>query len=500
MKLREGWIVAVVLLSASGARAGLAVPPHLISVGLQNSPLAQAGYLDATAYGADPKGLKDSTSAIQAAINDAMKYAMTTYLPSGTYIVSRTLAGNATFSSSGCVAATSIGSTGRFPESPSLVGPASGPRPLIKLAPTATGFDSSARPAPLIFFQLVQSGSNWLQTADCFFYAVLRDIDLDLGGHAGAIGIQFAAAQYSYMENISVNAKGAYAGIYGVPSVETNVNLSVTGGQYGIIPETCCGISLVGVTLADQVVAGLKLNNFGATAVTGFDITESEGSAVINAGWAQTSQGVLIDGRITMTNGAAPAVANGNNDFYMRNVYVKTPGAIVHSGSNKPILAGPGTALVEEYSYTNPTPTTEFGITTTSYTLIGGVLGQAELATVKSNVSSVPSDLLTRNLPGPLPWFEDRGVVNVVGLGADPTGVADSTSAIQRALNSGTEVFVPRGDYKLSGTLQLKANSRFFGLPGYRSRFGASSSWNPNNTLVYMVRSASTSTSATHLG
>ena len=40
-------------------------------------------------------------------------------------------------------------------------------------------------------------------------WAVIRDVDVTLGsGNAGAVGIRFAAAQYSYIENVSVDATG----------------------------------------------------------------------------------------------------------------------------------------------------------------------------------------------------------------------------------------------------------------------------------------------------
>src|SRR5690606_35626301 len=72
------------------ARAGAA-----IRAASGNRRLADLGLLDVTAepYNADPTGSRDSTRALQHAINDARDARMLTYLPPGSYLVSDTLFG-----------------------------------------------------------------------------------------------------------------------------------------------------------------------------------------------------------------------------------------------------------------------------------------------------------------------------------------------------------------------------------------------------------------------
>lgn len=48
-----------------------------------------------------------------------------------------------------------------------------------------------------------------------------------------------------------------------------------------------------------------------------------------------------------------------------------------------------------------------------------------------------------------------RQVVSAIDYGADNTGVADSTSAIQLALNQNNIVFLPAGRYRINGTLDM---------------------------------------------
>jgi hypothetical protein len=45
----------------------------------------------------------------------------------------------------------------------------------------------------------------------------------------------------------------------------------------------------------------------------------------------------------------------------------------------------------------------------------------------------------------------DGAVVNVLDYGADPTGTADSSSAVQAATNTGNAVYFPQGIYRVSG-------------------------------------------------
>jgi hypothetical protein len=54
-------------------------------------------------------------------------------------------------------------------------------------------------------------------------------------------------------------------------------------------------------------------------------------------------------------------------------------------------------------------------------------------------------------------------VANVLDFGADPTGIADSTTAIQAAHNASPEVFYPLGTYKISSSIVLPSGSKITG-------------------------------------
>jgi len=54
-------------------------------------------------------------------------------------------------------------------------------------------------------------------------------------------------------------------------------------------------------------------------------------------------------------------------------------------------------------------------------------------------------------------------VVNVKDFGADPTGISDSTSAIQSAISSGGATYIPKGVYLISANITIPSNCLIFG-------------------------------------
>lgn len=79
-------------------------------------------------------------------------------------------------------------------------------------------------------------------------------------------------------------------------------------------------------------------------------------------------------------------------------------------------------------------------------------------------------------------WIQDQ-VINVASdFGADPSGVADSTSAIQAAINTGAKaIFIPTGTYKVTAPItvsQSTAMPRIFGAGKGASILQASGTFN----------------------
>ncbi|HEY6462273.1 MAG TPA: glycosyl hydrolase family 28-related protein, partial [Polyangiaceae bacterium] len=216
---------------------------------------------------------------------------------------------------------------------------------------------------------------------------------------------------------------------------------------------------------------------------------------------------ILYDGDMALGAGTSPAIANPEGiDLLVQNVWVQTPGALVQSGTQSSgAVAGSGsTDLVTEYAYTNTAVTGANYAPNTSYDLIDGTMGQKGLTKVQSKAGAPPGDLVIRHLPGPLPWFTDPGVVDATTTGADPTGNADSTAGIQKAIDQseghGDAVFLPRGNYLVSGTLTLHPDTHLFGVPGPKTTLWASK-WTPSgSTFEPFIQTADTATGKTFVG
>jgi hypothetical protein len=101
-----------------------------------------------------------------------------------------------------------------------------------------------------------------------------------------------------------------------------------------------------------------------------------------------------------------------------------------------------------------------------------GSLGP-DIAEYCSHVPTSPFPSPTHSLrlpvkdPPAVPWDEPKAWANVDDFGADPTGQADSTAAIQRAMDSGAStVFLP-GSYNLRSAVTIRGKvRRVVGLGG----------------------------------
>ena len=72
-----------------------------------------------------------------------------------------------------------------------------------------------------------------------------------------------------------------------------------------------------------------------------------------------------------------------------------------------------------------------------------------------------------------IPSFEDADAVNVKSFGAQGDGSTDDSEAFRRAIAAGAKVFVPKGRYRLSGTVHLQPDTHLFGLAPSSATIGA---------------------------
>ncbi len=503
-------VISVLLIVLMGSASDAAV---------ENDPLYELGYIVVTNYpGVSNDGTGDSTAGIQQAIDDAYALKKTVLFPGGTYLISYTLkcytwhfwnpARLRYHSASDEFCHTLWGSK----ESEN--------RPIIKLISNTALFDDSANPRPMISYRNFRAYNAWatqpiepthpLGTPANFkhlpaslFVNDLRGIDFDCSGHAGAFGIFYPAAQNSTLEDIRVDATGAYAGIWGVPGRSSGgMNLEGEGGKRGIIlEESLAGALLVGVNLFNQTEAAISMGDFMPITLIGFHIKKDRGPVMTTARLeTRNSTGTLtlIDGIVEVgTNTVVLDNSDGLN-VYVRNLFVSGSNQLIESPSG--IVAGSGLwKHVREYVYTDQTqpagdPPYEVGDKLFRvFNLLDGVVSQiAEPATDILNQSSAPPrDLVERHIYVDLPLYEGTsdGTINITqppynAIAND--GLADDVAiqaAIDAAVTGNGRVFIPAGTFLLTHTVKLASNTILFGAGRFKSIITYHEDWKPTSRV-----------------
>jgi hypothetical protein len=481
--------VGIPLLEVGGDETVSRLPSDVIEQGDRyinrySSPddIKNTGYFDVTKqpYGAKGDGVSDDTLAIQRAINEARDARVVVFLPAGTYKVTDTLQ-----AIQGLITQEDLANGERvrdraFPNV--MTGPRLGERAVIKLPPAAPGFDDEANPKPLVHFWArgkVRSPSE--NQPSISYNQMLIDVDLDLGGNAGAIGVDHAAAQGSAIEDVVIHAAGAYAGIRNAPGAGGGIHgVTVDGGQYGMYILDGLVSVISDITLTNQSVAAIYYKGNGALQAVGVKI---EGAGIVGAtsGTPWSGNMSLIDSVVNLTT-PGTALSTPRN-VYISNSYFRNASTLVDitdksvQYANQPGNAS-GWAYVKEYAAgTNvlQSPSwskidTETPIPKAATPVPNWVNGVKMTAPVSDMINpydgSVPSNLQSRHAwTKPFPSWQDADTVNVkTAFGAKGDGKADDTEAIQNAIDHSGKVFLPRGTYLISRPLVLKADTKLFGI------------------------------------
>ena len=427
--------------------------------------LVQSGYLPVTRFGADTRGNRESTEAIQNCIDAAYTNNLVCYFPAGVYLVSGQLR---------CIQEAKDMTNCHV----LIGGRRDGKRPVIKLKDaTFTG-----EPVPVIFIQA--QNPDGTENVPSGYNMVFRGIDLDMGaGNSGAAGLYLHGAQGCAVQDLSISGKGYYAGIQHLSgSGACYGNISITGGRYGIDATGDSGKDpiIVGLRLADQETSAIKMDTATPFTIVGFQFKLSGGSlCTLRKRYSNCSSHLgLIDGIIECTSAPTPLITNADRSVFLKNVYVHNSETIVRNEAGTDLAGVPDRwTWIDEYSFFHGKQ---------SY-LVNGESGGAELAgnSVEFDFKgTVPDDLIGRHV-----WNEDLVAnpgnpdtfIDVSEFGADRHGKNDSTAALQAAIDAASRdsklLFLPKGEYRVSDTLQLHANTRLSGVSRNFSILRADESW-----------------------
>jgi len=474
----------------------LEVPPEL-----KGRPEAEAGFLDVTQppFRADASGKTDCTRALQNAINYARDHQLVCFFPPGTYRVSDTLE---------CVRQLYQRANGRvfgaFYHPCVLEGSrAGGARPRILLAPRSPGFGDPAKPKYLLHFWARGYGNP--TTADrvtdgrdveedqpnISMNQRLVNLELVIGeGNPGAVAVRHQAAEGSAIEDCVIDATHGFSGIEGgIGSGGSSAGVTILGGRYGLDYRTSQPTPVItGFTLAGQTESAIRYSGRQTLVAAGLKIDASRcaGPAILasggegrlflqNANAPLHGQISLVDSSISFAGAAGDReriAVQSTRGVYLDNVYIHGAAAVFanpESGTKikgrengwlrvKALAHGPRAAAAKAGGYTFPV-------------YLDGARRAEGLAEIEDGAAP-PADLQARHLWSvPFPAWNTPGAVNVKNppYSARGDGQADDTAALQRAINDQEIVFLPKGYYRLTKTLDLRARTKLIGAAQHLS-------------------------------
>jgi hypothetical protein len=408
----------------------LLISPALLSAaGAENSPAANtertfppdAGMVNIkTQYHAKGDGISDDTAAIQQAISSTVHHPQAgpriIYFPAGTYLVSRPLLEkdltshwNSLLTLQGENRATTT----------------------IKLTDNDPLYQNASAPADVLDFAS-QNGGPKGGGNDAFDNNVF-DLTIDVGrGNSGAVALDFMGNNYCAVRNVTLQSSDPnHAGAVGLALLRYAAgpcfmkNLVINGFDYGIKAANGeYSITFEDLTLLNQKLYGI----YNANNVLSIRHLSSTNS--VTAIYNQNAAGLVVLIDATLQGGASQYSAIQNQGtLYARNV---------SSSGYASVMRGPAGVV------------------------LGPAISEYDSGTVLTPFGSKASSL---NLPvEEPPAFEETNLRNwksVVAYGADPSGAADSSAAIQTAIDSGaTTVYFPTGVYSISQTIHVRGGVR----------------------------------------
>jgi len=434
--------------------------------------LLALGLLDVTKkpYLADPEGKVDSTEAIRKAVNDARDHGLVCFFPVGTYLISDTISceqENYKLDSPRQVDGSTANYWHKNHKIILLGSTKEGKRPVLKLSKSARGFNNPSKPKIAVrIWARTWFGDGTGEQPNISFGHYFIGIDIDIRGHAGAIGLKHSGSQGCTLQDSTIYAEGAFAGLYNCPGQGAGTfNVEVIGGDYGFFADARSRFPiLVGCRFRNQAKAAIAYTSGGTqvpTLLVGCLIESQSGKAVDLSTEPKYAGVSMIDCVVRLDRGVV-ALTRKTENVFLENTYLKGADGIYPGGPK--IASAQKWTLVERYS----------SQTEDAVSLIDGKESSGDFFQWRTIPSAPDYTAILGRHWRPRPSFEDPDAVNVKSFGAKGDGATDDSNAFERAVRSHDEIFVPPGTYRLSGDLALKRNTQLFALSPFLTSIGGS--------------------------
>ncbi|HXE09459.1 MAG TPA: glycosyl hydrolase family 28-related protein [Acidobacteriaceae bacterium] len=398
---------------------------------------AYAAYLERGSFGAVADGAADDTAAIQAAID---RVADTTgggvvFIAEGRYRITHTV---------------------HLWSGIRLIGYGAH-RPVFVLGAKTPGYQegheflgtgrymlqfASRRPSP---------GSDVVDANEFTFYSGINNVDFEIGnGNPAAIAIRFHVAQHSYLSHMNISVGQGRAGLEDVGNNASD--LHITGGDYGIISvrtSPAWQFLLMDSTIEGQRKAAIHTQEVGMTLVRD-RIAHTPVAIEITQGMVEQLYGrdlTLEDIRRTAL--VLGDVAKAHHEVTLDHVLCREVPTFVDGNVAIPAirtLRAPAPRYVEEHL---------------AIGLAIGPDGRERGVTMQHKESTAAAPEVKSDIPS-LPSMAEW--TNVHDLGVKGDGKADDTTALQAAIDGHRVLYFPTGSYKVSKTIQLRADSVLIGF------------------------------------
>jgi hypothetical protein len=431
-------------------------------------PLADLGCFDITKapYFADPTGKTDSTQALQKAVNDGRDKGLVCYFPEGTYIVSDTISCEQKVEKLAEPKHVDGGTEHYWPVKRTpivLIGSTRGKRPVIRLSKDAKGFDDPANPKKVMWIWAQtwfdapgKEEPIWgLEQPNISFGHIVRGIDFDIRGHAGAIGLRHTGSQGSYLMDSKVYAEGAYAGFNNCPGQGGGTyNIEVEGGKYGLLADPMCRFPMVAASIfKGQSVAPVSNNSNNLPMVLVGCNLESASQVAVDLTPTKYITGLsLVDCVISVKEGGSAVGVKETGNVFMENVFIK--GADWLQTNETKVTYSSGWTKILRYS----------SCAASAQNLINGAISSKTFVSLENSSTTPPYEIFHSRHWSRIPSFEDKDAVNVKDLGAVGDGTTDDTNAFKKAIATSQKVFVPKGSFKITEPLVLGPKTQLFAL------------------------------------
>jgi len=289
------------------------------------------------------------------------------------------------------------------------------------------------------------------------FYSAISNVDFEIGpGNPGAVAIRFHAAQHSFLSHIDFSIGSGFAGVHEVANEAEDLHFH--GGQFGIMarkPSPAWQFTLIDSTFDGQREAAIRENEAGLTLV--HDEFRNVPTAV-SIDPHYSDQLWIKDTRFE--NIAGPGVLIGNDASRMTEINFENVVC-----SHVPIFA-----RLRESGREFRQPGDIYQVKVFSHGLSlahPGAQGAFETRYDATPLSSLPAPTapVLAALPDPGTW------TNVRSLGVIGDGLADDTSALQKAIDEHRALYFPTGRYLLHDTLTLRPDTVLIGLHPSTTQF-----------------------------